>query len=105
MLRLEAPQEPGLAGRPAAGAHLSTRPLLQLRLSPEQIEQKKVHQAAIKAAADELAAAEEEGGEKKPELEAALAARQEELEGLMERFAVRGGEARGDGGCGAGCSA
>lgn len=61
-------------------------PLLQLRLNPQQLEEKRAHEAAVKEIEDEISL--EDDNSKREVLSTELAARQQKLDALMERFEV-----------------
>lgn len=60
--------------------------LVQLRLNPAQLEEKKSHEAAVKEIEDQIGAETDE--KKKDILKVELAARQSKLDALMDRFVV-----------------
>lgn len=59
----------------------------QLRLSPQQVEEKRAHEAAVQEIQDEISL--EDDDAKRVVLAAELKARQDKLEALMEGFEVR----------------
>lgn len=60
--------------------------LVQLRLNPAQLEERKSHEAAVKEIEDQIGAEKDE--KKKDILKVELAARQSKLDALMDRFVV-----------------